>query len=279
MFTSTREEVSPADFARFRDFIREKFGIDLPENKQALLTARLRNFIQEEGYGTFQGFVQSILNDPDPRKLGVILNQISTNHTFFFREPTHFECLREQMIPELQAAATSRRDSELRIWSAACSSGQETYSISMVLEEAARSLGRPMPHAILATDISSKVLDRARSGIYSRKELADVSAERRQAFFTERPDGAFEANANIRRDITFRRFNLLTPAYPFKKKFHIIFCRNVMIYFNPETTEHVINKMYESLVPGGYLVVGEAESVRDRNDRFAFLQAAVYQKI
>ncbi|MEM1349226.1 MAG: CheR family methyltransferase, partial [Myxococcota bacterium] len=211
--TSTLKFARAADtsaFSEFRIFIRAQFGIDLPENKETFVTSRMRKIVEGQGYSDFNAFMRAFLAHPNPEQLSLILDQISTNHTFFFREPSHFMCLRQLVLPECRTIVDQDRLKQLRVWSAACSTGEEPYSIMMTLkDELGPEYMRYSPQ-LLATDINSEVLDSARRGTFPKKNTVLVPAELRTKYLTESGDRDV-AHDYLKRDITFRRFNLMTP--------------------------------------------------------------------
>ncbi len=274
----TGAEIQPltdADFARFRDLILEQTGIQLKEQKRNLLLARLGQPIRTLGFRSFSEYYEYVAGDPSGEALREFINRITTNKTYFFREPHHFEFMQKQMIPELRR--TNRR--ELRIWSAGCSSGEEPYSIAIAAEEA---LG---PHhgwkvRILASDIDTAVLAQARAGTYPITALDALSPALRRSCFL-RGYGEFAGQAQIRpafrKMIHFRRINFKEPHWGLAGRFDAIFCRNVIIYFDHALQSRIIRRMTERLEPGGYLFLGHSESLFEQRNLLTAVGPTIYQ--
>jgi chemotaxis protein methyltransferase CheR len=209
--------------------------------------------------------------DASRRELAHMVDLLTTNKTSFFREPAHFDVLRDAVVPAFGAAPGG-----LRLWSAGCSSGEEPYTMAMVLREA---LADPAWRGarILATDISERVLARARAGVYPDETAADVDPALLRRHFARDPEGGWAAGAALRARIQFAPLNLMGP-WPMRGPFHAIFCRNVMIYFDKPTQGALVNRYYDLLAPGGYLFVGHSESLSAVDHAFAYVQPAVYRK-
>ena len=247
------------EFARFRDLIHEQTGIHLKDHKRDLLMARLGRHIGNLGFHSFSEYYDYVARDASGDALRAFINRITTNKTSFFREPHHFEFLGTRLIPELRR----RGRRELSLWSAGCSTGEEPYTIAMVIQEA---LG--MHHGwdarILASDIDTDVLAHAREGIYPMEALNGVSAERRRSFF-QRGYGRFEGQAQVRpalrRMVEFRRINFKDPEWGVSGLFDAIFCRNVIIYFDRALQEQIIGRLTARLKPDGYYFCGHSENL------------------
>jgi chemotaxis protein methyltransferase CheR len=211
-------------------------------------------------------------------EIRALIDRISTNHTSFFREMAHFDFLRDVVLPKTRQTRDSREP--FRIWSAACSSGEEPYSLAIWMSEHFA----PAPSGgweIEASDISTRVLELAQRGVYDESRLASVGAEMRPRYFQKGLrdwKGYFRVKDDLRRQINFRHLNLLEPDYPFTKPFDVIFCRNVMIYFDRATHETLLRSLSERLVPGGYLMVGHSESLNSIKHSLRSVQPAIYWK-
>lgn len=271
MITITNKE-----FKQLAAYIKKHYGIYLKEEKQALLVGRLQNVLIENGFSNFSEYYEYIIADKTEVAVTSLINKITTNHTFFMREAEHFKYFMEKVLPEITKEI---KDKDLRVWSAGCSSGEEPYTLAMIIDEY---LGKEKPlwdAKILATDISSKVLDLARKGVYSNEKIAALPTNWRLGYFQKLDKDNYVITDQIRNEVIFRKFNLMEKTFPFKRKFHVIFCRNVMIYFDSLTKQELIDKFYDSLEYGGYLFIGHSESLNRDQARFQFIMPSVYRKV
>jgi chemotaxis protein methyltransferase CheR len=223
------------------------------------------------GLNSFDSYLEYIQNDSRGEELAVMVDALTTNKTSFFREPQHFDFLRTQVLPRLQ-------QKRLRLWSAACSSGEEPYTIAMLLREELPQLDT-WDCRILATDISDRVLIKAREAVYEEDIVRDIPSAFVSRYMTRlgiKPD-AYRINDNVRKLITFANLNLMDP-WPMRGPFDVIFCRNVMIYFDKSTQKALVHRFWEMLKPGGYLFVGHSESLTTSSQEFRYAQPAVYVK-
>lgn len=258
--------------------MRKNFGINLTDKKRTLIETRLQKIMNQHGYTNYNAYFDVVINDRSGKEATQLLNLLTTNHTYFLREIEHFNFLKDTILPKLFNRSNIERD--LRIWSAGCSSGQEPYTISMLISEY---MDQNKLHfgqwnrQMLATDISEKALTKAIQGTYHKDDVMDVPPLWLQKYFIKKDD-QYTISKNIKNEIVFRKFNLMNKEYPFKKLFHVIFCRNVMIYFDTETKNQIIGQFYNQLEPGGYLMIGHSEFI-DRNQvPFDYIQPAIYQK-
>ena len=246
-------QLGDAEFEFIRHVVGENAGIVLGPNKRQLVQGRLARRLRELGLPTYESYC-NYLREAGPEELVGLINAITTNVTSFFRENHHFEALASYMLPEaMKRNSASRR---LRIWSAGCSTGEEPHCIAMVAGEVLPSIPR-WDFKILATDIDSDVISAASSGVYPLDRMSTVSPERLKRCFQKGSgdhEGAAIAKSDIRSMITFRTLNLL-HTWPMKGPFDVIFCRNVMIYFDQTTREKLVNRFAELLAPGGYLCI------------------------
>ena len=271
-------ELLERDFWALRDLIHQRLGICLGDQKRGLVENRLRNILIEKGFPSFADYFSFLERDGSKDALTDLAERISTNFTFFFRGPAHFAFLKNHILPDLRRRLHQNGTLDLRIWSSACSSGEEPYSIMMTLldffgEEYARING-----GLLATDISARALEQARQGIYPTERLRDVPPLMIQRFFRQQSPDTRQIREAVREQVTFRSFNLMSRVFPFRKPFQLIFCRNVMIYFDPPTRRELVARLYDQLEPGGYLFTGHSETLREANTAFRFIQPAMYQK-
>lgn len=270
MITITKNE-----FAKLAEFIKKNYGIQLKEGKQALITSRLHYELIKSNCKNFTQYYEYIMSDKTGRAISTLIDKITTNHTYFMREANHFYYFRDKVLPYLSATVKNR---DLRIWSAGCSTGEEPYTLAMILKDYFKDDKNLWDTKILATDISSKVLYEAENGIYTEEEVKPLPSMWRLNYFNKLGDGNYKITDNIKKEVIFRKFNLIEKNFPFTKKFHTIFCRNVMIYFDDETKNELINKFYDLLEDGGYLFIGHTESIPRNRTGFQYIMPSVYRK-
>ena len=270
--------ISKEDYHFIRNLIYQHSRINLGADKQALVTSRLAKRLRLLRIDRFSEYIALLRGPLLDDELSHLVDAISTNHTHFFRETQHFDFLKAHVLPKCGRTLAVREP--LRIWSAASSSGEEPYTLAILLSENLPTTPEGS-WEITASDISSRILEKARQGIYPTDRLAQVPMEWQRKYF-QRGTGDWEGYLRIRDElrnrVAFYRLNLLEPKYPFEKKFHVIFCRNVMIYFDRATQQDLVPKLAEALVPGGYLMVGHSESLGGIHHGLKTIQPAVYQK-
>jgi chemotaxis protein methyltransferase CheR len=269
--------LSERQFEALQGVIHRHLGIHLNAQKRAMLEGRVSRLLRERGV-PLELWLQQIMASPSREDLAQLANHVSTNHTYFNREPEHFEFLRRVALPELEARAGRTGRKELRMWCAAASTGEEPYTLAMLQMEHFGAAFGQWDAGLLATDISESALATARAGVYPANRVEALPAALRHAWLIKRPDGDYEFKLEVKRQVLFRQFNLITPKFLFKKKFDIIFCRNVMIYFDQPTKEALIRRFYDCLQPGGLLFLGMAEVLVDPGGLFAPVQSAVYRR-
>lgn len=264
-------QISDADFRRMVTFMKGTYGIDLSQKRQ-LITGRLSPVLRKLGYKDFSSFVDHLLQKKDESEITLLINKLTTNYTFFMREQDHLEYFRTQIIPEI--VRRHQRDKCLAIWSAGCSSGEEPYNLSMYLFDYLGAHASEWDTRILATDISAQALNTAQKGIY---ELPDtMPGEWKKKYFTDNRDGTYTVSSKIRNNVIFRPFNLMDPIR-FRRKFDVIFCRNVMIYFDQATKDALVRRFYDATVPGGYLLISYSENLSQQSP-YRRLATATFQK-
>lgn len=276
--TGSLIDITDAEFNAISVLVRENFGINLTEKKRMLVKGRLNKRLHQMGHKNFQSYYDWIIQDTTGMGLLELVDKISTNHTMFFREAHHFLFLEQEVIPGIADKLKRTRSRDVRVWCAGCSSGEEAYTIAMVLAE---SLGPDFFTAgspILATDISSTALETAIAGIYPADRIEIVSKPLLQKYFETTDDGQYAVKDTLKKLVTFRRLNLMREHYPFKGRFDFIFCRNVMIYFDKTTKDRLVMKMGRVLREGGYLFIGHSETLGRKNTEFTYVQPAVYIK-
>ncbi|APG27310.1 chemotaxis protein CheR [Syntrophotalea acetylenivorans] len=270
--------ISDEEFELLRGLIYQRFGINLTEQKKSLLVGRMQKLLKRSGYPNFKAYYEDLQNDQSEKKLSELVDRVSTNHTYFNRERTHFDYFSQTALPAVVQRLRKAGEKDLRVWCAGCSSGEEAYMLLMLMQEY---LGSEYPQwncGLLATDISSRVLDIAGKGVYSEEKIQALPQALRNKYVRPAGDGQFAFSDALRKEAVFRRFNLMNERFPFKNPFHIIFCRNVMIYFDAPTRLNLVNKFHKFMHPGGYLFIGHSETLGRQQDLFKYLVPAVYQK-
>jgi chemotaxis protein methyltransferase CheR len=261
------------EFEQFRRLAYEEFGLDLHDGKEQLVSARLGKKIRELRFQSYQEYYRHVLEDQTGEALAALIDALTTNHTSFFRESAHFDYLRQTILPGL------RDRSQITIWSAACSSGEEPYTIAFSaieeLGEAAFDRVR-----ILATDISNKVLANAHRGVYPAARFEPMPAAQLRRYLLrgqKQWKDWYQVKPEVRRMVEFRRLNLMED-FAHLGPFPVIFCRNVMIYFDKPTQQELVRRLAARLEPGGYLLIGHAESLNAIEHPLRYLKPAVYGK-
>lgn len=260
------------EFARFQRFIYDCAGITLSDSKMMLVSSRLAGRVQHFALPTFSDYFQLLAGGAQPQEVQIAVDLLTTNETYFFREPKHFEFLRSQ----LQSAATQSRGQPLRVWSAAGSTGEEAYTIAMVLEDCMR--GRPWE--ILASDISARVLERARAGVYPMERARNIPLPYLRRFCLQGQGklvNTLLVERSLRNKVRFQQINLNAPLPPVGD-FDFVFLRNVMIYFNLETKRQVVERVVKVIKPGGWFLIGHAETLHNVTEAVRSTAPAIYQK-
>ncbi len=267
------------EFRQISDLVHERCGINLHDGKKELVRARLAKRLREGGFHTFSEYIQHVMNDTTGREFSILVDSLSTNLTKFFREEQHFDYLRDVLLPGLVEAKQNDGNTRLRAWSAGCSSGEEPYSIAIVLLEALREAGR-WDVKLLATDVSTRMLRQAEAGRYDAQRVASIPTPLRHKYLVrrhERDGDSYEVAHTLRAMVLFRYLNLMED-WPIKGPLDFIFCRNVMIYFDKPTQSRLIDRFYDLLAPGGVLFTGHSESLTGIKHRFEYVQPTIYAK-
>ncbi len=254
--------------------MRETCGISLQPGKETLVQARLVRRLLALGLSSFSQYIQLLTEDMTGSELRAMVDALTTNQTSFFREPRQFVFLRQVLIPEL-----ARTKLPVRMWSAGCSSGEEPYSIAMSLRDHLPLFER-RDVRILASDISGRVLDEARRGHYSEASVRDIPTDARSRHFEASAEigvESFHVNERLHGTVAFARLNL-QATWPMRGLFDAVFCRNVMIYFDFETRQSLVNRFWSQIRPGGYLFLGSAESLTGMRHAFQYVQPAIFRK-
>lgn len=266
--------ITDEEFQYLVSLAKDNFGVNLSK-KRTMVESRLNNFLAKRGIDSFSQYFQILQTDPTNEEMTQLINMLTTNFSYFMREQEHFNFLTSTVLPALKAKV---KDYDIRTWSAGCSTGQEPYTLAMVLKDFFGDQHYLWDYKILATDISQKVLTHAVNGEYEPEELKDMPAKWKLNYFSVLSNGYYSVNKEIKDQVIYRKFNLMQEVFPFKKKFHIIFCRNVMIYFDKDTKNNLIQKYYDLLEPGGYLFVGQSEGVDTSVVPFEYVMPSVYRK-
>ena len=271
-------ELRDIDFEKLSRLVYEQSGINLHAGKKELVKARLSKRLREGKFGSFRDYYHYVTSGKGIDELVGMIDSISTNLTSFFREESHFHKLYE-IVPEMiKPAYNKRRMPKLRIWSAGCSTGEEPYSLAITAREIVD--GRNCDLRILGTDISTRTLKTAVAGIYPKEKTNNIPPLLLRKYFQigqKRWSNYYRVKKEIKDIITFRRFNLMEiPS--FNNPFDIIFCRNVMIYFDKETQDGLVNRFYDKLKEGGYFFAGHSESLTGLTHRFKYIEPSVYRK-
>ena len=269
---TNRDNIDPAEFDQFRKFLEDACGISLGDNKQYLVTNRIRRILEDNNIASFAELVRVLKQGINRKLREQVIDSMTTNETFWFRDNYPYDHLKNKLLPELMAG-NNRMFGPVRIWSAACSSGQEPYSISMMVEEYKRqALNLPRPVQIVATDLSSTVLDQAKKGEYDKLSvLRGLSSERLDRYFDNTSENVWRVKNSVKDRIDFRSLNLM-DSYSSLGKFDIVFCRNVLIYFNGDLKRQILQKIHASLKPNGILFLGSSEGLAGVADLFEMVR-------
>jgi chemotaxis protein methyltransferase CheR len=267
-------DLSERSFRRLNDIIYFYSGISLNRSKMELVKNRLRKHMKKLNAGSFNEYCELLESKEGKAEIPRMIDAISTNITSFFRERAHFRYLYEHALPAISEALPN--NNQIRIWSAACSSGEEPYTIAMVANSFFE--GNRPEVKILGTDICGEVLEKAKDGVYAGNKIEDVP-DYFKKHFKNLKNGFYKIDHRIMEMAHFGRLNLIRSEYPFKGKFDIIFCRNVMIYFDEMVQNELIGKFMKHLNKGGFLFLGHAESLKGRVNGLKYVAPAVYRKV
>lgn len=260
--------ITDKEFGRIQAFVYEQAGISLPPTKKSMVANRLSRRLRHHGLGSLGDYLEFCSGPDAGGEQQMMLDLLTTNETSFFREPAHFDFLAQQVLPQLPGKA--------RIWSAACSTGQEPYTLGMVMDE---TLG-PDGWEILATDISTRVLEQARQGRYPVEQAERIPQPYRHAYCLKgvrSQDGFMLMKRGLRERVRFEHFNLNGDWGDFRERFHAILLRNVMIYFDPQTKRRLVERLAAHLEPGGYLIIGHSETLNGVSERFQLVRPSIYR--
>lgn len=266
-------KISDKEFKYLQKLVYKKLGLHLKDSKKNMINARFQSIIEREEYDNYSEYFNQILKSKNSEDFNEFLHKVTTHHSFFNRENKHYQVLMKRILPWIKQ---NKFNYDIRIWSAGCSTGEEAYTISFYLEDF-------FSHSqwnkkILATDISLEALEQASKGVYFKKNIEKLPKKFIKRYFKKNGE-MYKIKERIRKEVIFRKFNLM-DEFPFKKKFQVIFCRNVMIYFKPEVRKKVIQKFEKHLVKGGFFIIGSTESITHyTNHNLKMIWPSVYRKV
>ena len=269
--------INDVEFNKISRMVYDHFGINLSDSKKSLVIGRLQKVLKKHNFNSFREYIDYLEKGNPAESLSELVNRISTNHTFFYREYDHFEFFEKVALPEVKAFRTKQGTRKIKLWCAAASKGDEPYTIMIHLK---RFFGHDYSlwdTGLLATDISEDALREAVNGIYPLERVDKIDKPTLQQYF-DFEDGRYRVKEELRRDVMFRKFNLMTSIFPLKGDFDMIFCRNVMIYFDNKTKAELAKKLYDQLRVGGYLFIGHSETLNGLGSQFKHIRSAIYQK-
>ena len=271
------KEITDKEFRTIRDYIKQNFGIALSDEKKSLIYSRLRTTLLDNGFTNFTDYFDHLISDKTGDAIVRFIDKVTTNHTYFMRESDHFYYLRDTALPFIKEKWGADRD--LRLWCAASSSGEEPTTLAIIAHDFFKNEPAKWDTTILATDISSQILDKAVFGVYANEAIEPMPAEWKKNYFKPYDNNHSVVTDEIKKKILYRKFNLMSPRFSFKKKLHIIFCRNVMIYFDNKTRDEIVQKFYDIIEPEGFLFIGHSESLNHTGTAFKYVMPALYRKI
>ncbi len=265
--------IDDRQFAHLASLIQHHFGILLPPQKRPLLAQRMRRVVVDAGYSDFDAFFEAhFTRTPSIEILGRLIDRVSTNHTFFWREAEHLIHLRDVVLPEIVRGG--KRD--LRLWCAAAATGEEPWTLAMLV---AGAVPTGWEAGILATDISARALATAQKGVYKTENVSRLPAALRDRWMVPGPDDTVRIADALRREVTWRRLNLIGASFPYKYPMDVVFCRNVMIYFDEPTRRDVVRRIAEVTRPGGWLFIGHSETLGRTDAVWRFERPGTYRRV
>ena len=267
-------KLTEKEFNWIVEYMHNRYGIELG-HKRVLIEGRLENYLLKNSYTSDGEFINRIASSPDGEEAGDMINILTTNHTFFMREFMHFEYLSRYVLPWIREKKAGTKD--VRIWSAAASTGEEPYTIAMILNDYF-GMEPGWDTQLLATDISMEVLQKASDGIYLTEQIESIPDRWKRQYFRKINDEQFQVSRELRKQIVFKRFNLMDDIM-FKGRFQVVFLRNVMIYFEDQTKLNLLKKIYDHMEDGGYLFIGTTESIDKISSGFKYIQPSIYRKM
>lgn len=265
--------LSDSEFEFIVQFVSEHYGIDLSK-KRRLIEARLASELKGLGFDSYSQYIALLKKDPNSEKVDTFINKITTNYSYFSREADHYDFLGKKIIPAL----IKERRHGIKVWSAGCSTGEEPYNIAMAIDSALGSQRSLWNVTISATDVSTRALNIAKEGVYPEAELKAMPEDWKKNYMVKQDDGNYRVADSIRKNVSFSRFNLMGPVLQ-KNHYDVIFCRNVMIYFKPATTQSIVKKFYQATAENGYLFIGHSETISRLDTEYTYISPSIYRKV
>lgn len=272
-----QSSLSDSEFKKLSNFIQSNYGIKMPPAKKVVLQGRLQKRLKHLQIPDFKSYVEYVFSKNGENEIIHMMDVVSTNKTDFYREPVHFDFLRESILPEY----VQNNRGTLKVWSAGCSSGEEPYTLAIVLQEF-KEKNPGFDFAVLATDISTQVLQHGANGVYKEEKIEIVPLDQKRKYFLRSKDRAnpkVRVVKNLRSKISFQRLNFMDTTYHVNDVFDIIFCRNALIYFERENQEIVINKLTDKLKADGHFFLGHSESITNMNVPLKSVRPTIFKKI
>jgi chemotaxis protein methyltransferase CheR len=271
--------LTDADYRFVATLLYDRFGIQLGSKKRVLVAGRLTKRVRQLGLASFPEYFEFLREDSSGNELSEFINRLTTNHSYFYREKDHFDFLQKTVLPEIERRRRIDPRYQTRIWCAGCASGEEAYTLALVMREYFGPSAGGADFGLLATDISLAALKAAKAGTYAAQKLSELPKALKSANFREIEPGLFEVSQEARSMVLFKRLNLMAEAYPFKNSFDVIFCRNVMIYFDQDSRSRLVHAFYRYVKPGGYLFIGHSESILRSDCPFDYVRPAIYRRM
>ena len=265
--------ITDSEFQRIVTYVKKHYGIDLSQ-KRVLVGGRLENYLARNGYANYNEFMEKVEKNPHGSEATDMVNILTTNHTYFMRESEHFEFMKNVALPWAKSKTMGTKD--LRVWCGASSTGEEPYTLAMIIQDFF-GMDHSWDTRLLATDISLKVLDYASKGVYLKDDIEPLPVNWKRHYFKQISQDEFRVKDELKKQVIFKQFNLMDPIQ-FKKKFHIVFLRNVMIYFQDDIKYPLVERIYDHMEPGGYLFIGLTERLDRQMVKFNYVQPSIYRK-
>lgn len=271
-------ELTDDEFDKFKDICYRLMGIKLCESKRSLVISRLSSRLKALNFTRFSDYINFLASDSGGKEITTFINRITTNETYFFREGKHFEYLENYIVPEWVEDFKNNKKPK-RVWSCASSTGEEPYSIIITLINSMKAHGK-LDFKFLGSDINSDVLVKAKEAVYKRESVEKyINHNLIARYFLDYDQNSYQVRPEVKAYATFKQINLQSERYPFKEKLDLIFCRNVMIYFDKVTKERLINRFYDHLNVGGYLIMGQSENLFSYDHKYKSMGSTVYKKV
>jgi chemotaxis protein methyltransferase CheR len=270
--------ISDSEFVALKELVYKKIGINLTDDKRNLVMGRLQKILRAKSFANFRQYYDYVITDKTGYALGELANNISTNHTFFYRENDHFEFFANTVLPQIDSSLKASGRKDIRVWSAGCSSGEEPYLLVMLMMDYFGSRYQSLDAGVLATDISEKALNIAKAGIYDEGRLKQLPEKYLKKYFKQISPTEWEVKDIVKKEVLYRKFNLMNEVFKFKNQFHVIFCRNVMIYFDEKTRNELVRKFQDLIMLNGYLFIGHSETINKKLFNLQFVMPALYRK-